>query len=144
LRYLAGALRVTYRITPHVQAERLPFVGMTLDLSAPAKKVDWLGLGPMDAWPNEQAAPTLGLWSVPSGQDGVKAARWAEVSLAQGGRMRIEAPGWIATHKARAASIDILSTLAGHLIKFGPAEVEAEQVKAGEGTSFTGTFTLTF
>ena len=58
-----GVLSVHYVVHPQVQARWLPFVGMALNTATVMNHVRWLGLGPLDAYPNEKAAAILGLWS---------------------------------------------------------------------------------
>jgi beta-galactosidase len=51
-----GVLHVDYTVRPKVEAPYLPFVGMRATMAAPLAKLRWLGLGPLDNWPNESAA----------------------------------------------------------------------------------------
>jgi beta-galactosidase len=57
-----GSLRVDYSITPHVELGWVPEVGMEFELPAELNTLRWLGLGPLDAYPNEKAAVSFGVW----------------------------------------------------------------------------------
>ena len=56
-----GALRVEYTVRPHVEFPWLPEIGMELETAAGLDNLRWLGLGPLDAYPNERTAPILGV-----------------------------------------------------------------------------------
>ena len=59
---------------------------MELETAAGLDNLRWLGLGPLDAYPNEKIAPILGVYAGRAGSDtakGTKSARWAEVSSDQ-------------------------------------------------------------
>jgi beta-galactosidase len=86
-----GTLGVDYTLRPAVQRAWLPEAGLALAIPPSFVKLRWLGLGPLDAYPNEKAAATLGVWS-PAGDErlGAKAAvRWAEISDGRGAGLRV-------------------------------------------------------
>lgn len=89
----AGALQVEYSITPRVHMKWLPEVGMEMTVTPVLEKLRWVGLGPLDSYPNEKAAVSFGAWSANPGSAmslGVKSeVRWAEVSGRSDTRLRI-------------------------------------------------------
>ncbi len=139
-----GGMTVDYVVTPVVLAEWLPFVGVALTTPPAFTHVRWLGLGPYDAFPNETVAPYLGVWSNGDAvtAKGVKSARWAVIAPASGRGLRIEAPGSIAFDAATPGQLKVLSSVAGRPTKFGLAELPEQQLKTGEGTTFSGRFVL--
>ena len=104
-----GVLRVRYSVRPRVEIPWLPEIGMEFETAAGLDNLRWLGLGPLDAYPNEKSAPILGVYAGGAGSDtvkGTKSARWAEVSSDQRagvprGRLAIHPVG--GTESARAA-----------------------------------------
>ena len=57
-----GVLRVSYSVRPRVEMPWLPEIGMELETAAGLDNLRWLGLGPLDAYPNEKSAPILGVY----------------------------------------------------------------------------------
>jgi beta-galactosidase len=93
-----GVLHVDYTVRPKVEAPYLPFVGMRATMATPLTKLRWLGLGPIDNWPNESAAAQLGVWTQgpPEGEaPGMKQARWADLLGSDGTGPRVEHAGYI-------------------------------------------------
>jgi beta-galactosidase len=90
-----GSLTVQYAVDPKLEARFLPLIEINLPVSPQLSQVRWLGLGPIDTYPNERAAGNFGVWSAASGSkdaSGVKATRWIEMGSphGEGGVVRIE------------------------------------------------------
>ncbi len=131
-----GALHVHYSLRPQVQIQWLPFVGMAFD--APwGKTVRWLGLGPLDAFPDEKAATPLGVWSRPGSEafTGTKAMRWLDIDGA-----RIENNGWFYADAAHPGRFSLLSAVAGRPSKGHMPEDNVLSTTTGQ--PFSGDFTL--
>lgn len=73
-----GGMTITYEITPHLQSNLLPVIGLAYRMKQPATLNHWFGLGPDETFPNKQAAGILGLWSA-DGMSGTHRMRWVEV-----------------------------------------------------------------
>jgi len=140
-----GTLSVDYTVQAEVAAPWLPFVGMRLEAAAPLATLRWLGLGPLDAYPNESAAAILGVWSgaldTPAMQ-GVKSARWAELTDGAGTRFKVTGPGFIDTATGDGRSIRILSAVAGRGSKGRLPEGDTAVLTTGEGHAYRGQFII--
>jgi beta-galactosidase len=138
-----GVLSVHYSIQPQVQARSLPFVGMTLSTAPAFNHVRWLGLGPLDAYPNEKAAANLGAWSEdlpkPDASE-VKATRWAELTAPSGAGIRIAGAPYI--RLGDASGLEVLSAVAGRPSKRNRAEFPEQRLDTNLSTSFVGEFDL--
>jgi beta-galactosidase len=109
-----------------------------------ARNFRWLGLGPFDAYPNENVAPILGVWTGTLGASdtaGVKAMRWAELNGA-GKRFRVVGTGYLRTLADDPHTLQILSSVAGRASKGRRPELPSEQMNATNGNSFVGEFTI--
>ena len=139
-----GVLDVSYRITTHVVAHWLPEVGVELSLPGGLEQLRWLGLGWRESYPNEKAAAMFGVWkSILSDEvtTGMKHdVRWAEVSGANGAKLRIDGCG-----NLRVSGPDrlrILSAVEGRPTKFVRGEKPEYRVDVTAGTVLSGAFRL--
>lgn len=141
-----GSLTVGYEATPSVQAPWLPFIGMKLASAAPLKRFRWLGLGPLDAYPNENTAPILGVWGGAIGDQevtGTKATRWAEFTAAAGTGFKVRHDGYVDTATGDAHSVRVLSDVVGRGSKGRRPEGPAGLMDTSAGKAFIGEFSLT-
>lgn len=140
-----GALTVHYTLKPAVQAPWLPHVGMTFSAPDGMQGLRWLGLGPFDAYPNEHAAPILGVWSGTVGTPetaGVKAMRWAELGTGGPKSLKLSGDGYLRTVAGDPHTFQLLSSVAGRGSKGRRPEHPAEQMNVVDGASFSGEFRL--
>lgn len=104
-----GSMEISYIMTPHITAKYLPVIGMAVK----TQPLQWLGLGPQDAYPNKQAAPIMGLYDARL-WSGTRAARWIDTGL---GRITITPQtgtyGFIDRDKTDSPEIRILSHVLG-------------------------------
>ncbi len=138
-----GELTVHYSVQPQVQARWLPFVGMTLRTAPEINHLRWLGLGPLDAYPNEKAAAILGVWSQDlsnADANGVKATRWAELTQASGAGVRIAGSPYIRLEGG--SGLQALSAVAGRPSKRNRAEDPEQRLDVNPHSSFVGEFNL--
>ena len=137
-----SSLRVEYSIKPQVELGWVPEVGMEFAVPAELNTLRWLGLGPLDAYPNEKAAAIFGVWSEHAGSGGapgVKAeVRWAELLDAKGAGLRVTGSPFIRLDGdgIKPGQLRLLSAVAGRASKFNPAErpeyrLDLRQVCAG-------------
>ncbi|RVU02297.1 glycoside hydrolase family 2 [Novosphingobium umbonatum] len=140
----AGTLNLRYRLAPQVRAQWLPYVGLDFQTAPDLTQLRWLGLGPYDAYPNLQSAPQLGLWRADRAeQGGVKAIRWAEVSGAQGVKIRWDSPGYLAYSPQAPDRLLVLSALLGRPEKGRRPEEPEERLDTEQGKSFSGELRMT-
>jgi beta-galactosidase len=87
-----GSLKIAYAITPQVEVPWVPEAGLELKTDAGLDKLRWLGLGPLDSFPNLKAAVMFGVWRLNAGEAaGVKSGvRWAELTMADNTGVRVE------------------------------------------------------
>jgi beta-galactosidase len=138
-----GVLTVHYAVHPQVQARWLPFVGMALQTAPGMNHARWLGLGPLDAYPNENAAAILGLWSedLPNADlPAVKSTRWAELTPTSGAGLHVEGSPYI--RLGDASGLEVLSAVAGRPSKRNRAEFPEQRLDVNDQSSFVGEFNL--
>jgi beta-galactosidase len=140
-----GSLCVRYSIRPTIQAPWIPEVGMMLQGRADLGTLRWLGLGPLDAYPNLKMAAIFGLWTGQAGAEraqGTKAGvRWAELlDSAQSGfrvagsdYVRLESPG----------RLRVLTAVEGRPSKFRRPDPPTSRLDVGPDTVIRGGFILT-
>ncbi len=137
-----GALEIAWTISPQIEAPWVPEAGLDL-AGAGLDNLRWLGLGPLDAYPNLKAAALFGLWRLDNPEStGVKAeVRWAEWTAATGAGLRLEGCPYLrlpAPGRLRA-----LSAVEGRpAAKFQRAEQAAGRLDTAPGTTLAGTLTL--
>ena len=137
-----GALRVDYTLRPHVEFAWLPEIGMEFEASAGLDNLRWLGLGPLDAYPNEKTAPILGVYAGRAGSEtakGMKAARWAELTSAQGAGFRVEGAPYI---RLEGRNLRVLPSVVGRSEKGRRPEAPELRLDTGSSAVFEGGFSL--
>jgi len=141
----AGALTVQYSVMPAVQAAWLPHVGMELHTAPGFDRLRWLGLGPLDAYPNMKAAATLGVYAERIGErpdeQVMKATRWAELGNSAGAAIRVQNDGYLNYVAAETGRVRILSSVVGRQTKADRPE-EPCRVETTTGQPFVGAFTI--
>jgi beta-galactosidase len=143
-----GSLKVEYSIRPQVELGWVPEVGMEFDVPAELNTLHWLGLGPLDAYPNEKAAAIFGVWSERAGSgraQGVKAeVAWAELTDAKGLGLRVTGSPFIrlAGGGTNPARLRLLSAVVGRSAKFNPPERPEYRLDVSPGRTFTGAFKI--
>lgn len=55
-------MSIDYSITPNLQTNYIPIVGLAFKMNSANSLKHWYGLGPDEAYPNKKAAEILGLW----------------------------------------------------------------------------------
>jgi beta-galactosidase len=138
-----GVLSIHYAVQPQVQARWLPLIGVTLHTSPDMNDLKWLGLGPLDAYPNEKAAAILGVWSenlskLSSAE--VKATRWVELNEPSGAAIRLVGAPYI--RLGDASGLQVLSAVAGRPSKRNRAEAPEQRLDVNPQSSFVGEFDL--
>ncbi|HWB85083.1 MAG TPA: glycoside hydrolase family 2 TIM barrel-domain containing protein [Bryobacteraceae bacterium] len=136
-----GVLSIHYSVKPQVEAEWLPLVGVTLRTPPALTHLRWLGLGPLDAYPNEKAAAIFGVWSGDLGgptATGVKATRWAELSGTSGVVLKIEGCPYI--RAGEGSGLQALSAVVGRSAKTRRPENPEDRLDTTAGSSFDGGF----
>jgi beta-galactosidase len=106
-------------------------------------KLRWLGLGPLDAFPNLKAAALFGIWRLEASEaTGVKSdVRWAELTGADGAGVRLD--GCRFMQLAAPGQLRALSAVGGRpSAKFQRAEKAEDLLDAGSGTKLAGSVTL--
>lgn len=139
-----GSLTVQYNMLPTVDAIFLPWIEMRMPVAASLTRMRWLGLGPIDTYPNERAAGTLGVWSAAAGTEyahGVKTTRWAEITPTdgRGDRVRIENSPYI---RVEGGVLHVIAGLEGRPEKNRRPEKPEEALDVVPGKTFGGAFTL--
>ncbi len=138
-----GVLSIHYSIQPQVQAQWLPLVGMTIRTVPELNHLRWLGLGPLDAYPNENVASILGVWSGNLGSPditGVKATRWAELTATSGLGLKLTDCPYIRLEGG--PSLQALTSVAGRPSKRHLADRPEQRLYSNPGSSFEGEFRI--
>lgn len=138
-----GVLSIHYSIQPQVQAKWLPFVGMTVRTAPGMNHLRWLGLGPLDAYPNEKAAAILGVWSGELGSAdiaGVKATRWAELTATSGIGFKLTDCPYIRLEGG--SGLQALTSVVGRPSKKQRPENPEQRLETNPGSSFVGEFSI--
>lgn len=130
-----GTLTVNYNMTPTITAKYLPVIGMALK----AQPVQWLGLGPEDAYPNKKAAPLMGLYDAHT-WSGTRAARWIDTTV---GRVTLKPSigdfAYIDRDAPDSKEIRILGHVLGRSEK---GRLNDKRYRIVSGTTYSGTFLL--
>jgi len=137
-----GTLRVQYTMRPRVELGMLPEIGMELDAAPGLDKLRWLGLGPLDAYPNEKTAPILGVYAGRAGSDtvkGTKAVRWAELTSEPGAGVRVEGSDYI---RLEGSALRVLPSVAGRPEKGRRPEAPEYRLDTGNSAVFQGGFAV--
>lgn len=136
-----GSLTVRYTVEPKIEAPFLPVLAMNFGLAPEFAHLRWLGLGPIDTYPNERAAGIFGVWSAAAGEpaaEGVKSTRWAEVS-SPAAILRAEDSPWL---RFEAGKLQLIAGLEGRVMKNRLPEKPEEAMETRPGRSFSAAFTL--
>jgi beta-galactosidase len=137
-----GTLRVQYTMRPRVELGMLPEIGMELNAAPGLDKLRWLGLGPLDAYPNEKTAPILGVYAGRAGSDtvkGTKAVRWAELTSEPGAGVRVEGSDYI---RLEGSALRVLPSVAGRPEKGRRPEAPEYRLDTGNSAVFQGGFAV--
>jgi beta-galactosidase len=137
-----GALRVGYSVRPRVEMPWLLEIGMEFETAAGLDNLRWLGLGPLDAYPNEKIAAILGVYAGRAGSDtvkGTKAARWAEVSSDQRAGVRVEGSPYI---RLEGRNLRVLPSVVGRSEKNRRPEAPEYRLDTGASAVFQGAFSV--
>lgn len=134
-----GEISIHYSYLPVIQMPWLPQVGLSVALSPAVKQLSWLGLGPLDTFPNENMAGVLGVYSGPIGSDSIegnKTTRWVEV---QGNSLgvRFENRGYMRIDAKHPSTVDLLSAVLGRTSKGRRPEDPDQQLNV-TGKPFVG------
>jgi len=100
-----GSMRVEYAITPELQTNYIPVVGLEVSTGSYPKR--WFGLGPDEAFENKQSAEILGVWNAKN-FSGTRQARWVEI-----GGTRILVNGYIDRDEPTSKTLRLLSRVLG-------------------------------
>jgi beta-galactosidase len=137
-----GALRVEYTVKPRVEFPWLPEIGMEFETAAGLDNLRWLGLGPLDAYPNERTAPIFGVYAGRTDGEtakGMKAVRWAEVASALGAGFRVEGAPYI---RMEGRKLRVLPSVVGRSEKGRRPEAPEQRLDTGLSAVFQGGFSL--
>ena len=128
-----GGMTISYEITPHLQSNFVPIVGLVYQIKQPNTLKHWFGLGPDEAYPNKQAAGMLGLWSA-KGISGTRRMRWVEVD-----DMRIYCDGYLDRDSADSQEIRLLSHVLGRSEK---GRLNYPELQLPQGKTYKGSIIL--
>jgi len=137
-----GVLSVEYTLKPHVEFPWLPEIGMEFETAAGLDNLRWLGLGPLDAYPNERTAPILGVYAGRTDSEtakGTKAVRWAELTSAQGAGFRVEGAPYIRLERR---NLRVLPSVVGRSEKGRRPEATEYRLDTGPSAVFQGGFSV--
>jgi beta-galactosidase len=139
-----GSLTVQYAIDPKVEATFLPMLEVTLPITPQLSRMRWLGLGPIDTYPNEHAAGVFGVWNANAGsQDaaGVKTTRWTEIEppAPEGNLVRVEDSPYAQFENG---TLHVIAGMEGRVMKNRLPEKPEERLDVTPGRIFHGAFTI--
>jgi beta-galactosidase len=137
-----GVLRVEYTVRPRVEFPWLPEIGMEFETAAGLDNLRWLGLGPLDAYPNERTAPIFGVYAGRTDSEtakGTKATRWAELTSGQGSGLRVEGAPYV---RLEGRNLRVLTSVVGRSEKGRRPEAPEYRLDTGSSAVFQGGFSL--
>jgi beta-galactosidase len=139
-----GSLTTKYGIDPKIEATFLPHAEINLQLASQLSRMRWLGLGPLDTYPNEHAAGIFGVWSTEKGSanaTGPKMTRWGEMQdPARGtGTVRIENSPYL---QVEGDTLHVIAATEGRVMKNRLPEKFEQRLDVTPGRIFYGAFTL--
>lgn len=102
-----GTLSIAYDITPNVQTNYVPFVGLAMQMPTATSCSRWLGRGPGEAFPNKREGEVLGVWDAAK-FSGTHDAKWVEID-----GCRFWANGYINRDSDNSTTIRLLSHVLG-------------------------------
>jgi beta-galactosidase len=138
-----GVLRVEYTVRPRVEFPWLPEIGMEFETAAGLDNLRWLGLGPLDAYPNEKDRAHSGRVRGRADSDtakGTKATRWAELTSGQGAGVRVEGSPYI---RLEGRNLRVLPSVVGRSEKGRRPEAPEYRLDTGASAVFQGGFIIT-
>ena len=131
-------IHIDYTITPELELSWIPCYGVAFRPRG-IKGLRYVGLGPQDAWPNKQAAPTFGLWTYGGG---VKAVRDVLIDLWEG-TMCIEGGHYLEQDPSRPDEVMIYGDVVSRPEKGRKAVAPFPLLRTEEDAPFHGSFTIT-
>jgi beta-galactosidase len=137
-----GVLRVRYEVQPKIEFPWLPEIGMEFQTAAGVDNLRWLGLGPLDAYPNEHTAPIFGQYAGRVGSDatkGNKSIRWAELATEQGVGLRVADCSYI---RVDGRTLRVLPSVVGRSEKNRRPEAPEYRLDLTPTSVFQGGFSL--
>jgi beta-galactosidase len=143
-----GTLRVDYVVTPHVELEWLPEIGLELSTAGALRAMSWLGYGPGDSLPNRRASALFGQWSADAGSPDIAGTKsgieWAHFDFGVGVRLRVGRVAGVRIDGSTGASqrLRLLSHVAGAWTKNGPAERPEWRLEVKPGETFEGSIEI--
>jgi beta-galactosidase len=138
-----GVLRVRYEVQPKIEFPWLPEIGMEFQTATGVDNLRWLGLGPLDAYPNEHTAPTFGQYAGRIGSDitkGNKSIRWAELTSDQNVGVRVADCSYI---RVEERALRVLPSVVGRSEKNRRPEAPEYRLDVTPTSVFQGGFSLT-
>ena len=132
-----GVLHIAYSLTPVMQTNYLPIIGMAVNYPEEVKVKRWLGLGPGDTYPNKKAGALLGVWD-DSCLSGTHAARWVEMGCGKS-IARISRCGYMDWNEETPSEIRILSQVLGRSEK---GRLNDETYRVYPHRTYQGAFTI--
>ena len=127
------SMTIEYEITPHLQSDYVPVVGLAYQLQQPQTLKQWFGLGPDEAYPNKQAAGMLGLWPT-EGMSGTRRMRWIEAD-----NLHIYCDGYLDRDDADSQEIRMLSHVLGRSEK---GRLNYPEYQLPQGKTYKGTIII--
>lgn len=100
-------LSIDYSITPNLQTNYVPIVGLAFKMSSARSLKRWYGLGPDEAYPNKKAAEILGLWDARN-MSGTRAMQWVDFD-----NVRVYSDGYLDRDGVDSQEIRVLSNVLG-------------------------------
>ncbi|HMF52905.1 MAG TPA: glycoside hydrolase family 2 TIM barrel-domain containing protein, partial [Edaphobacter sp.] len=138
-----GSLTTKYEIDPKIAAKFLPQAKINLPLVPQLSRMRWLGLGPIDTYPNERAAGIFGVWSADRGSpdaNGLKATRWVEAQDPSHtlSTLRVEDSPYV---QREGDTLHIVAAEEGRVMKNRLPEKPEQRLDVTPGRRFYGAFT---
>jgi beta-galactosidase len=138
-----GTLSVRYSVRPRVEFPWLPEIGIEFETAAGLDSLRWLGLGPLDAYPNMKTAAILGVYSGQAGSDtvkGTKAVRWAELTSDLRAGVRVQGSPYV---RLEGRNLRVLPSVVGRSEKNRRPEAAEYRLDTGSAAEFRGSFSVT-
>ena len=138
-----GTLHVHFSIDPRVQVKWIAQAGLAMDAAPELRQMHWLGLGPLDCYPNEKAAGVLGVWGGELGQaetTGNKIIRWVQLTASDHAGFRVDGVRYLRASASRPEHLELLSSELGRTSKARRPEWPEQQLNTEPGAPFAGDF----
>lgn len=124
---------IDYEITPRLQSNYVPIVGLAYEMRDPSSLKQWYGLGPDEAYPNKKAATMLGLWDA-SQVTGTRAMQWVEAD-----GLRFYCDGYLDRDSNDSSVIRLLSHVLGRSEK---GRLNYPEYQLPQGKTYKGRITI--